>query len=360
MTVFLKNKLAIFFSILTVLCVNTSSLANERPVSDHFNGSRFFNKAPDHGFWEMVKWMWEMETVKWPEWIEDPKQPPPVKSVGNGDLRVTFINHATVLIQMNGLNILTDPIWSVRAGPFSWAGVKRVRAPGVSMDDLPRIDYILISHDHYDHLDIPTLKQIVKKHQPKILAGLGVKTYLASHGFSDVVEMDWWQEFRPIASNNTFTFVPARHNSGRWPLMNNRTLWGGFVIDSPDGQVYYAGDTGFGDFVHDVGSRFSRIRLAILPIGSYEKRWFMKSQHLNPDDAVKIHTILDARQSLGVHYGTFSEHPEQTVDAHEKDLAHALQKYNTGPSRFWVLQFGEAKDVSAWHHEAKRTKIPKN
>lgn len=332
--------------VLIVPFLNGCSTPYKGPPSDHFDGSSFFNKEPDHTFMDMVKWLMEMETVEWPKWIDDPIQPKPVEQVKNGELRVTYINHATILIQMNGLNILTDPIFSFRAGPVSWLGVKRVRDPGVRLEDLPKIDYVLISHDHYDHLDLPSLKTITKKHQPKHLVGLGIKKRLLKNKIHNVEELDWWQTHTTASKDVTFTFVPARHDSGRNPFFKNKTLWGGFVIESPSGQVYFAGDTGYGDFVEAIQNRFKRIRLAILPIGSYEKRWVMKPQHMNPDDAVLAHKLLGVQQSMGMHFGTFAEHPEQSIDAHEKDLAIALDKYNIPSSQFWVLQFGEGRDVT--------------
>ena len=315
--------------------------------SDHFDGSHFFNPEPgDHTFWDMLKWMWEMKTVSWPDWVEDPKQPPPPGRTPPGTLRATFVNHATVLIQMDGLNILTDPIWSPRAGPISWVGPRRVRAPGVAMEELPKIDYILISHDHYDHLDLSTLETIVERDHPMVLAGLGVMALLPDRWAPNVQELDWWRTHKSAAAGTVFTFVPARHSSGRWPFMENLTLWGGFVIESPSGeQVFYAGDTGYGAFLESIRDQFKRVRLAILPLGNYEKRWFMKNQHMNADDAVQAHLLLRAQQSIGVHFSTFAEHPEQTIDAHEHDLAAALDKYMVPPSQFWILGFGEGRDV---------------
>jgi L-ascorbate metabolism protein UlaG (beta-lactamase superfamily) len=331
------------------LFVFISSAAYEYPgpPSDHFDGSCFFNpESGDHSFTDMLKWMWEMKTVSWPEWRDGPRQPPPVEGIADGRLRVTYINHATLLIQMDSVNILTDPMWSLRASPMNWIGPKRVRSPGVPIEDLPQIDYILISHDHYDHLDLPTLKTICERDHPTVLAGLGIKALLSDEGITRVVEMDWWQLHQPDVSQIAFTFVPARHGSGRWPFLENRTLWGGFVMESPSGdQVYYAGDTGFGAFIDSVHHRFTRIRLAIVPVGNYEKRWFMKNQHMNPDDAVKAHQLLDARQSIGVHFGTFAEHPEQTIDAHEQDLSTALKNNGVPPAQFWLLEFGEGRDV---------------
>jgi L-ascorbate metabolism protein UlaG (beta-lactamase superfamily) len=315
--------------------------------SDHFDGQCFFNKEPDHTFGDMLKWLWEMERVDWPKWIEDPPHPKPRLLVKEGKLRVTYVNHGTILIQMDGLNILTDPIWSRYAGPFSWFSPKRVRAPGVKFEDLPQIDIILISHDHYDHLDLPTLKKLVERDRPKVITGLGVRRHLKPELFEKVYEMDWWQEYIHKPSNLKIIFVPALHQSGRSPFQNNRTLWGGFVIEGKAGRVFFAGDTGFGAFLNDIKRRFPSFRLTIFPIGSYEKRWFMKNQHLNPDDAVRAHLLLDSEQSLGMHFATFREHPEQAIDAHEKDLAKVLKRNGLSPERFWILKFGEGRNVNS-------------
>jgi len=334
--------LAIFF---TVTMGGCSAPLYKGPSSDHFDGQSFFNKEPDHTFGDMVKWLWGMDLVAWPEWIDDPPQPKPIASVSDGELKITFINHGTVLMQMDGVNILTDPIWSKRAGPVAWFGVKRVRSPGVKMEDLPKIDIILMSHDHYDHLDLASLKQLTKQAQPLILVGLGLKTYLESEGFSNINEMDWWQESTFRSDDVKITFVPALHTSGRGLFQKNRTLWGGFVIEGAGGKIYFAGDTGYGQFLQAIKERFADFRLTVFPIGNYEKRWFMKNQHMSPDDAVKAHTLLHSKQSMGIHFGTFAEHPEQTIDAHEKDLLAALRQSHISESEFWILKFGEGRDV---------------
>ncbi len=288
----LKKALAFkTFVLLTFLLFAATSIWSASlytgPISDHFDGDRFYNDVPDHTFGSMMKWLWEMKTVDWPEWVDDPVQPRPVARVDNGNLKVTYINHATVLIQMDGLNILTDPIWSDRAGPFSWLGTKRVRAPGVKMEDLPRIDVVLISHDHYDHLDLPTLHTISTRDQPLILAGLGIKPFLESNGLSHVIQLDWWQEYVLKSSSMKFVFVPALHTSGRRIFEENSTLWGGFIMEGTSGRVYFAGDTGYGGFLDKIKERYPGFRLTIFPMGNYEKRWFMKNQHMNPDDARK-------------------------------------------------------------------------
>lgn len=328
-----------------ILGLYACSNANNGPVSDHFDGSRFFMEGADHSLGDMVKWMWQMETVEWPEWIVDPVQPPPTVRVGKGEFRVTYVNHATVLLQIDEVNILTDPIWSLKAGPFFCMGVKRIRKPGVAFEDLPKIDLVLISHDHYDHLDLPTLTKIAQRDDPMILTGLGLKPFLEKHSVLKTVELDWWQTYKPENSELTITFVPSLHSSGRWPLLGNKSLWGGYVVSNQEGNIYFAGDTGYSDFVDKIHERFDRFRLTILPVGNYEKRWFMKNQHMNPDDAVKMHIVLQSMQSVGIHFGTFAEHPEQTVDAHEKDLAKALNERNLDKSRFWILKFGEGRNV---------------
>jgi len=327
------------------IIVNSRAPLYDGPPSDHFDGRQFFNPVPDHTFWDEVKWLWEMETVAWPAWITDPAQPPPPRHVGEGELRVTYINHATMLVQMDGVNILTDPMWSYRSGPFSWLGACRVRAPGVEMDSLPRIDVVLLSHDHYDHLDLPTLRDLENRYEPIILGGLGIKNFLEGEGFKQVVELDWWQEYRLGQWEMSFTFVPALHNSGRGLFRGNQVLWGGFVVQGLAGNVYYAGDTGSGSFLREINERFHEFRLAILPLGNYEKRWFMKNRHMNPDDAVQAHLLLNAGQSVGMHYATFLEHPEQLIDAHETDLAQAMKEYGLIDSAFWILEFGEGRDV---------------
>lgn len=265
-----------------------------------------------------------------------------------GELRITHINHATTLIQVDGINILTDPIWSDRASIVSWAGPKRVRAPGVDMQDLPRIDVILISHDHYDHLDIATLRRLTENHKPEIIAGLGMKKLLTSKGFEAVTELDWWQEYDALPNELKVVFVPARHGSGRGLFDRNKTLWGGFVIKSPAGNIYFAGDTAYGRFLDDLKDRFDGFRLAILPIGHYEPRWMMAPVHMNPDDAVKLHKFMNIKQSVGMHFGTFhgfGGHNNERVDEHEEDLQAALKKYGVPESEFLVLGFGEGMDI---------------
>ncbi len=331
--------------LIMLLLSNTNCApAHEYALSDHFDGSKFFDNERHHTLPDEIKWFWNIKTVEWPGWIDDPEQPPPPPKVDGGELRIAYINQATLLIQMDGLNILTDPIWSFRAGPVAWLGSKRVRAPGIKSEDLPKIDIILISHDHYDHLDLRTLKQLSDVHDFVILCGLGIKKILGGKKIGKGIELDWWQEYSDSKSGVKFTFVPAYHESGRGPFNSNRTLWGGFVIEGSK-RIYFAGDTAYGKFLRDIKSRYKHFNMAILPVGNYEKRWIMKTMHMNPDEAVQTHKLLNVDQSVGMHFGTFLEHPEQSIDSHEKDITAALMKYNVPDERFWILKFGEGRYV---------------
>jgi L-ascorbate metabolism protein UlaG (beta-lactamase superfamily) len=253
-----------------------------------------------------------------------------------------------MLIQIDGVNILTDPMWSERASVVSWVGPKRIRAPGVDIKSLPRIDLILISHNHYDHLDLATLRQLSESHKPTIIVGLGVEQVLALNGFGSVAALDWWQAYDALPNGLKIVFVPARHGSGRGLFDRDKTLWGGFVITSAAGDIYFAGYTGYGDFFGDIRERFAPLRLTILPIGHYEPRWMMEPVHMTPDDAVRAHVLLKSRQSVGMHFGTFhgaGGHNNETFDQHETDLRAALEQHAVPASEFRLLGFGEGKDL---------------
>ena len=225
------------------------------PVSDHFDGRRFHNHQSG---WQsegsFLKWQATKERGPWREWIADPPGPPPPKRVEGGKLRVTFINHATTLIQMDGVNILTDPIWSDRCSPVSWAGPKRHRPPGIRFEDLPPIDAVLISHNHYDHLDVPTLRRLGPV---RIFSHLGNAALMAKHGIKSARDLDWWQS-ADVADGVRVKSVPAQHFSARALSDRNVNLWGGFVISAPSGNVYFAGDTGWGNTSRK--SRRARVR----------------------------------------------------------------------------------------------------
>ncbi len=316
----------------------------------HFDGTRFSNlePTPEHGFSDFLKWTFERDRGPFEP---DPSLEPvtrdrPLERVGRGEVRVTVVGHSTVLLQVDGLNLLTDPMWSERASPVSWAGPKRGSAPGLRLEDLPPLDAILISHNHYDHLDLPTLRQ-VKQLQPgvPILTGLGNTALLEREGLAGSRDLDWWQEVT-LPGGARVTFVPAQHFSGRGLSDRNRTLWGGFVVQSGAGVVYFAGDTGRGPHFAALRERFGPPRLALIPIGAYRPRWFMAPVHLDPAEAVEAHRVLGAGTSVGIHYGTFALADDGRAEP-LTDLAAALTAQGVPAERFVTPAFGEAFDVPA-------------
>ncbi|HMM37030.1 MAG TPA: MBL fold metallo-hydrolase, partial [Thermoanaerobaculia bacterium] len=244
---------AVFVSVGCVL----SAPGYEGPRTAHFDGKRFQNEVPrPHGFGDFLRWVTNRERGEWPKApLAVAPAPPPPARVGGGEIRVTFVNHATVLLQVDGLNVLTDPVWSDRVGPTSWLGVKRLRAPGLSMEDLPRIDLVLLSHNHYDHLDLPTLRGLSERFGAPVFTGLGNAEYLRRKGIAEGVDLAWWEK-REIAPGIAVTAVPAAHFSGRGLFDRDRTAWCGFVLEGPSGKLYFAGDTGWGPHFAAIRERF--------------------------------------------------------------------------------------------------------
>jgi L-ascorbate metabolism protein UlaG (beta-lactamase superfamily) len=316
----------------------------EGPESDHFDGERFFNHVTTEGrFTDFVRWRLNRDAGPWDEWIESEPGAPPPERVTAGGLRATFVNHSTVLLQMDGLNVLTDPVWSERVSPVSFTGPRRKRAPGLRFEDLPPIDVVLISHNHYDHLDVPTLRCLAASHAPRVLAGLGNAQYLTAEGIGRAEDLDW-MEGTDAAPGVRITCVPAQHFSGRGLTDRNGTLWCGFVIEGPSGAVYFAGDTGYGPHFAQAREDFGPFRLALLPIGSYRPEWFMAPVHTSPAEAVRAHHDLGAATSIGIHFGTFAlgddgQHEPLT------DLEAALAADPIDDTRFWTLENGEGCDV---------------
>jgi L-ascorbate metabolism protein UlaG (beta-lactamase superfamily) len=301
------------------------------PVSDHFDGERFRNREGS-----VLKWMATRDPGFWPEWVDEEPGPAPPRRVGQGRLRVTFINHATLLIQMDGLNVLTDPIWSERTSPLPFLGPKRHRPPGIRFDDLPPIDVVLVSHNHYDHLDIPTLRRLQQRDRPRIVTPLGNGALMRRHGVEGATELDWW------GSDAGVTLVPARHFAARGLTDRNRNLWGGFVVRGAGGNAYFAGDSGWGAHFAEIGARFAPIRVALLPIGAYLPRWFMRPAHVTPAEAVDAHAALGARTSIPMHYGTFAL-GDDGIDEPLRDLQSALAE--RGNPHFAILEHGEGRDL---------------
>ena len=308
------------------------------------NGSKFKNpENPSHGFADFLKWIFNRKRAKWPKWIESKPGALPVSRVNAGEIRVTFVNHSTFLIQVDGINILTDPIWSTWAGPLSFVGTKRIRAPGIKFEELPPIDAVLVSHNHYDHMDMPTLKALEKEFSPFFVVGLGNKKFLEKNGLKRVEELNWCEKTF-LSNDSRVFFVPAQHFSGRTPWNIDKSLWGGFMIESPQGQIYLAGDTGFGKFLEPLHANFPNIKVALLPIGAYEPRWFMSPVHMNPGDAVRAHQILKPIVSIAAHIGTFHL-ADEGIDAPKEQLEINLRENGIDPKEFIILDPGESVTI---------------
>ena len=346
----MKGLVLIFLASVAVLL--SSSCATKKHnlnwKSEHFDGDYFFNKEKiDRSIKDLLTWLWHRERKPWSEITSVKTYTPPPQHVLGDNLSVTHINHATTLIQTQGINILTDPIWSDRAGPdpFPIIGAKRYRPPGVKMENLPPIDYILISHNHYDHLDLATLRKLNKKHEFVILTGLGNKDFLRKNGFSSVMEFDWWEHFE-IGNALKISAVPARHWSKRNLFDHNKSLWCGFVVHTEQYAIYFAGDTSFGDHFEQIHKKFGDFRLALIPIGAYLPNWFMKDVHTSPSEAVEIHKILHAKTSIPIHYDVFSQGDESQGQA-LTDLQAALKVTPiNNKSQFITLGFGESKNIN--------------
>ena len=271
---------------------------------------------------------------------------------------VTWIGHATALVQAGGLQVLTDPVFSERASPVSWAGPKRKLPPGVAMEDLPSIDVVVISHSHYDHLDKESLVQLYQRsqrlgHATAFLVPLGLKSLLAGWGIAEVQELDWWQSAR--VETTDFFLTPVQHWSARGLFDRNHTLWGGWSVFGPDLHWYFSGDTGYSPDFAQTRQRFADRQtpeqgggfdLALIPVGAYEPRWFMQRQHVNPAEAVRIHQDLGARHSMGVHWGTF-ELTDEPHDQPPRDLQAARDAAGLAPAAFFVLAVGETHALPA-------------
>lgn len=319
------------------------------PISDHFDGVRFLNPAgepeTDRSFADLLRWRRTAPDHPWPSSVDVVPVVPEVRVDG---LRVTMVGHATLLIQIGGLNILTDPVWSDRASPVSFAGPRRITAPGVDQEALPPIDAILLSHNHYDHLDMASLRALCARHDPLIVTPLGNEVIIHRKLPSARVRAGDWGDHFDIAPGAMAHIVPALHWSSRGTSDRRMALWGGFVIEAAGKSIYFAGDTGYGtgNIFRAIRARFGPIDLAILPIGAYDPRWFMAAQHCDPEDAVKIFGDLDARAAVGMHWGTFKLTDEPRDDP-EHRLAAALIAHGIDPARFAALHPADIADFSA-------------
>jgi L-ascorbate metabolism protein UlaG (beta-lactamase superfamily) len=329
--------------------VMTNSLYSG-PVSDHFDGTRFFvpGAEPLRSPLSLLRWQFGGDPrAVWPAEVKSPFNDVPAARFENAGIRSILIGHASFLVQVAGLNILIDPVYSERTSPVTFAGPKRVNAPGIAFDKLPPIDVVLVTHGHFDHLDLYTLQALQQGHRPRFIAPLGNDSIMASSvdGRKNVTALDWGQSM-DVGQGVKIHLVPSFHWSARSLTDRRKSLWCSFVLTTPSGTLYHIGDTGYGDgrFSKDVAKQFGTIALAHIPIGAYEPRWFMKEQHVNPTEATQILQDCGAKQAIGHHWGTF----QLTNEAHdqpEKDLAAALTAANISVGRFQAFRPGQVMTV---------------
>jgi L-ascorbate metabolism protein UlaG (beta-lactamase superfamily) len=321
------------------------------PVSDHFDGTRFFDPhgAPPKPFTDLLRWQFGGdERARWPEsWPLERTDVPPPRVEGDA-IRLSYVGHATILMQTRGLNILFDPVWSERVSPVSFAGPKRVNAPGVAFEALPKIDLVLVSHGHYDHLDVETLSRLQAVHQPRVITPLGQDAIMKAFDPAIRAEAHDWGDRVAIGNDMAVHLAPMRHWTARGLFDRNKALWAAFVVEAPGGLVYHIGDTGYGDGHHfrEAKRRFGGFRLAILPIGAYEPRWFMRDQHMNPAEAVQVMIDCGAQRALAHHWGTV-QLTNEAIEEPRVALHAALAERAIAPDLFRAIRPGETWDLPA-------------
>jgi N-acyl-phosphatidylethanolamine-hydrolysing phospholipase D len=345
-------------------------MSSEKP---HHGRRGFRNNYPHdrHGLRDFLTFLWGFQRRAWQR-VRFPaaRNDPAFLRRNREQPTLTWVGHSTFLLQVGGLNVLTDPHFTSRASPLAFAGPARLAPPGMALADLPPLDLVLISHNHYDHLDAGSVRALARAHPEALfVVPLGLQGWLQRRGVQRSAELDWWQ----AANGRGFrvTATPVQHFSGRGASDRNRTLWCGFMLEvgagvhakaprtiggpapaaafapgGPPRKIFFAGDTGYSKDFADIGAKFAPVDLALLPIGAYDPRWFMRAMHVNPEEAVRIHQDLGSRQSVAMHWGTFRL-TEEPVDEPPRQLRHALAAAQIPAERFWVMQHGETRTLDA-------------
>lgn len=318
-------------------------MKNKYPVTDHYDGHKFFNPGLniDKSFLDFFKWNIKRIKGEWPELVENKFKPQLPLHINKNEAYVTFINHVTYLLQLSSYNMLFDPVFSERVSPFKFGGFKRIRRPGFDIKDLPKIDIVMVSHNHFDHMDLDSLKMLHNKFKPLFVVPLANKVYFKSFDKNiNVVELDWWQEH--ILNGIKITLTPAQHWSARGLFDRRDALWGGFVVENQNNnKFYFMGDTGFSSKMFSaIQKKFGEFDLSFIPIGAYEPRWFMESMHMNPEEAVISHQLLKSKFSLGMHYGTFRLSDESWSQP-VIELNQAIERKKI--TNFETMEVGETK-----------------
>lgn len=329
-------------------------LATENPTGDsmHHTGSGFQNpwvsEDDDKNFFDFIRWRWNRLfsnqgpkpdhynlTVIPPEFVN-----PPPRLYGG---MLTWVGHATFLIQMENKNILTDPVWSDRVGPFgNRVGPTRYLPPAIPWEKLPPVDIVILSHNHYDHMDRETIERLEKEFEPVFFVPLGNKRFLKQWGVQNVVELDWWDEYG--IDGLRIVCTPAQHFSQRWLNDRNESLWAGWIVEGEEHTIYFAGDTGYFPGFKEIGERHRQIDVALMPIGAYEPRWFMQQMHVNPAEALQAYLDLGARYFAAMHWGTFDQ-TDELLDQPPKDLMAAIDSLKVNPDLIWVFAFGDSRAI---------------
>jgi N-acyl-phosphatidylethanolamine-hydrolysing phospholipase D len=353
--------IAIGFTLSLGACATVNEDFN--PTKKHHRPEGFQNNytdATDKSRAEFLRWQWERLKAGLPKPPEQltPVVAPDLKfvSANHGKTQepaITWIGHATMLVQMGGLNLLLDPVFSERASPVQFAGPKRYQSPGLAMNQLPRIDVVLLSHNHYDHLDTASVKALNAQAggPPLFIVPLGVKKWFAAEGITNVKQLDWWDQttVKTASGEVEVHFTPVQHWSARSLGDRRATLWGGFAVFAPDFHLYFSGDTGYSKDFQDTRAHFAARQtaalgggfdMALIAVGAYAPRWFMKEQHVNPEEAVQIHLDLAAKRSIGVHWGTF-DLTDESLDQPPKDLAIARKAKGLAQETFDVMAIGQ-------------------
>jgi L-ascorbate metabolism protein UlaG (beta-lactamase superfamily) len=316
--------------------------------SDHYSPeSQLFNNPTvsdsGKGFISFLHWKLFTNAKTWPTWVDLSDSPILKKPTTPNKTNITFINHSTFLLQFDQINVLTDPVWSQRVSPVSWAGPKRVHPPGIPFDKLPQIDVVILSHNHYDHMDKKTLIRLEERHSPVFICPLGDGAFLEGLGLKKVFELDWWQKLE--FNTMEISFTPTQHWSKRTLFDTNESLWGSFVIKYNKKKVYFGGDTGYSSHFKEIQKRFGHMDLSLLPIGAYAPRWFMQTMHMDPEEAIWAHKDLKSRKSIGIHYGSF-----QLTNESRDEPVHRLQMYlksnQLKKEDFLTLNPGESRMIS--------------
>ena len=318
------------------------------PVSDHFDGEHFFNPGASQarGLGAVLRWQLARDRARWPAHIPNPPFLPPGDTVPLGHVSLTFIGHSTFLICLPGphgvTSILTDPISSERCFPVQWMGPRRVRAPGLALEALPPIDAVLVSHNHYDHMDLPSLRALHRRFRPLVLTTLGNARPLRDAGVPNAVELDWWGS--AAAGPVQVTATPARHFAARGVHDRNKILWAGFMLESDGRKLLFAGDSGAGPHWSAIRGRLGPPGVALLPVGAYLPRSVMQPVHMDPAEAVQARADLGARHAIGMHFGTF-QLTDEAVDAPLQALEQARAATGLQVKDFDVLGFGETREL---------------